>query len=69
MRLLPILILAVFLAGCKGPVAISDACGVIKKTLYADGRFKLSEAEFEALTHQNRVKLSSVVRYYRSCPK
>lgn len=50
----------------KQPVTISDSCQVIKKTLYSDGKFQFSDAEIDALSEENQVKLDSVKRFYRA---
>jgi hypothetical protein len=57
------------LASCsvpKEPKAISDACGVIQRTLYPDGKFSFTDSEIDAMSEANQIKLDSVKRFYRS---
>jgi hypothetical protein len=48
---------------------VSEACEVIKRTLYPNGRFKLSSKEVEALSEENQKKLAAVKLYFRQCPQ
>lgn len=60
------LALALILAGClpKG-VNVSEACGVLKATLYQDGRFSFTPAEIDALRRGNQVKIAALKNWYR----
>lgn len=64
-----ILPLLVGLASCPSsrlkPTAIADSCSVLDETLYKGGTFSLSDAEIDALSESNSIKLDSVKRYYR----
>lgn len=75
MKILAILLLAALPAGLKGcdrakpPVAPSEACAVIKRTLYPDCRLRFSAAEIDALSVENQKKLTAVKLFFRSCPQ
>jgi len=49
----------------KSPVTVSEACEMLKRTLYSDGEFKLTDAEIDALREVTQIKLTSVKVFYR----
>jgi hypothetical protein len=67
-----IVIAPLLLAGqCNGlQVNVREACEVLKATLYQDGQFAFNDAEIDALTEKNQIKIDAVKRFYRkSCVK
>jgi len=66
-----ILIAPLLLAGkCDGlQMPVSEACEVLKKTLYSDGEFAFNDAEIDAMREKNQVKIIAVKRFYKRCPK
>lgn len=67
-----VLIVPLLLAGqCNGlSVNTREACEVLKATLYQDGQFAFNDAEIDALTEKNQIKIDAVKRFYRkSCVK
>lgn len=51
---------------CTKTVVHSDACGVIRETLYSDGRFNFTDSEVDALSETNQIKIDAAKRYYRT---
>lgn len=67
-----VLVAPLLLAGqCQGlQVNTREACEVLKVTLYQDGKFAFNDAEIDALTEKNQIKLDAVKRFYRkNCVK
>ena len=66
-------LLAVGLGGCPdhkpASMPISEACEVIKRTLYPNCRLKFSSAEVDALSEENQKKISAVKLFFRQCPQ
>lgn len=62
-----ILLAPLLLAGkCDGlQVNVREACGVLKATLYQDGQFAFNDAEIDALTEKNQIKIASIKTFYR----
>lgn len=64
---------AVVITGCKfdkrNPVAVSEACEVVKRTLYPNCRFKFTSSEVVALSEENQKKITSVKLFFRQCPQ
>lgn len=60
------IVLTLLLAGClpKG-VNVSEACGVLKATLYQDGRFSFTPPEIDALRPVNQVKIVAIKNWYK----
>ena len=53
----------------RAPVAVSEACAVIKKTLYPNCRLRFSPDEVEALSEENQKKITAVKLFFRQCPE
>jgi len=56
------------LKGCahsREPTVIRESCGVLKATIYSNGRFSLSAAEQDALSAENTDKIVAIKNYYR----
>lgn len=68
-KLLLTMPLLALLASCPGPklqpAAISDACQMLNATLYQDGVFQFTDAEIDALSEKNQIKLDAAKRFYR----
>lgn len=65
-----LLAMAPAIAACpEKPVNVSEACAVIKKTLYPNCRFKFSTSEVNALSEENQKKITSVKIFFRQCPQ
>lgn len=75
-RIVGLILIGIAVAGCPfdkdkdGRVIISDACETVYRLLYReDGRFILTEAEYDALRPINQVKITNVKRWFKSeCP-
>lgn len=46
-------------------INVREACAILNETLWQDGQFTLNDAEIDALTEKNQIKIDSVKRYYR----
>lgn len=46
-------------------MTVSEACGVIKATLYADGNFSFQGTEIDGLTSRNQQKIVAVKSWYK----
>jgi hypothetical protein len=53
----------------RTPVAVSEACAVIKKTLYPNCRLRFSPEEVAALSDENQTKITAVKLFFRQCPE
>jgi hypothetical protein len=53
----------------RAPVAVSEACEVIKRTLYPNCRFRFTSNEVSALSEENQKKITAVKLYFRQCPQ
>lgn len=76
MKVLAIMALFAALPGLKdcsnstrSPASISEACEVIKRTLYPNCRFRFTPDEVAALSEENQIKITSVKLYFRQCPQ
>lgn len=76
MKTLALVMLLAVIPGLKGcpdskrsPVAVSEACEVIKRTLYPDCRLRFSPEEVAALSEENQTKITAVKLFFRQCPQ
>lgn len=76
MKIVALLTLFAVLPGLKdcsvkdrAPVSVSEACEVIKRTLYPNCRFRFTPEEIEALSDENQTKIASVKLFFRNCPQ
>lgn len=59
--------LGVMLSGCVPKnVSVSEACQVLRITLYPDGKFVFTQREIDNLREVNQIKIVSVKNWYRS---
>ncbi len=58
---------ALALHQCQTPqMPVSEACGVLGKTLYRDGKFKFTDSEITAMSEINQTKIASVKIYWKA---
>lgn len=74
LKILLIATIGLAVAGCPefgkdGKIVILEACEVTYRLFYRDGRFTLTEAEYDALRPVNQVKVTDFKRWFKSeCP-
>lgn len=66
MKIMFVFFVAAALTQCHGKtIPVSDACGVIRATLYADGQYSFTAAEIDAIRKVNQQKIVAVKNWYR----
>lgn len=66
-KFIPVLFVIPLLVGClPKTVSVSDACAVVKTTLYPDGKFVFTAQEVEALRDTNQRKIVAIKDWYRA---
>jgi hypothetical protein len=66
MKTVFLFVTAATLVQCHGKtIPVSDACGVIRATLYEDGQYSFTDAEIDALREVNQQKIVAIKNWYR----